>query len=269
MSDWYEAIVVGTGFGGAVTACRLSKKWPGRVLVLERGKRYELGSFPRTPHAMATNFWNTKFEKRVRPKALTRVQQRGLFDVRDYKNIDVVLGAGLGGGSLIYANVFMEPPDDVFTHRWPKTCQQSRLRPYYDVCKAVLRARPIPTMEGQRRILRTELFQKVARKIGRVSSLVDISVFFGNDFANPLPPGHQDRNLYGALQTSCLYCAECDIGCNYHAKNTLDLNYLYQAETRYGAVFRTEHICDCIVPINVRGEDDLGSRRKRRLPRVF
>jgi cholesterol oxidase len=74
------------------------------VLVLERGKRYTLGSFPRTPHAMANNFWNPAFEKRSRPKAVAAIQQRGLFDVRNYKNIDVVLGAGLGGGSLIYAN---------------------------------------------------------------------------------------------------------------------------------------------------------------------
>lgn len=58
MVDRYEAIVIGTGFGGSINACRLSKKWPGQVLVLERGKRYELGGFPREPHAMARNFWN-------------------------------------------------------------------------------------------------------------------------------------------------------------------------------------------------------------------
>jgi len=226
------------------------------VLALERGKRYALGSFPRTPHAMANNFWNTTIEKRSRPKAVAAIQQRGLFDVRNYKNIDVVLGAGLGGGSLIYANVFLEPPDDVFSDRWPKSCRKEQLQPYYKVCKEVLGARPIPAMEGHRRILRTELFQNVARQIGRDSSLVDINVFFGNDFANPLAPGVQANNRYGALQTSCVYCAECDIGCNYHAKNTLDLNYLHQAERRYGAKIRTEQFVDRIVPVNERGDDD-------------
>jgi cholesterol oxidase len=257
MSERYEAIIVGSGFGGAVTACRLAKRWPGRVLVLERGKRYSLGSFPRTPHAMANNFWNTALEKRARPAALTAIEQRGLFDVRNFKNIDVVLSAGLGGGSLIYANVFLEPPDAVFGDRWPRSCRKARLEPYYRICKDVLGARPIPDMAGdRRRILRTEMFQKVARQLGRHSALVDINVFFGNDFQNPLPPGVQDRNRHGALQTSCVYCAECDIGCNYQAKNTLDLNYLFRAETIHGALIRTEHLVDRIVPVNERDEDD-------------
>jgi cholesterol oxidase len=257
MSDRYDAIIVGSGFGGAINACRLAKKWPGSVLVLERGKRYALGSFPRTPHAMANNFWNIGFEKRARPAALEKIEQRGLFDVRNFKNIDVILSAGLGGGSLIYANVFLEPPDAVFGDRWPRSCRKDRLQPYYSVCKEVLGSRPIPDMvDERRRILRTEMFQKVAREIGRGSRLVDINVFFGNNFKQPLDPGVQATNRYGALQTSCVYCAECDIGCNYQAKNTLDLNYLYRAETAHGAIIRTEHLVDRIVPVNQRDEDD-------------
>jgi cholesterol oxidase len=256
MTEPYEAVVVGSGFGGAINACRLSKKWPGRVLVLERGKRYELGSFPRTPHAMARNFWNPAFEKRSRPKAVAKIKQDGLFDVRNYNKIDVVLGAGLGGGSLIYANVFLEPPDEVFSARWPKSCGKEALQPYYKICKEVLGARPIPPMTGRRHIVRTELFQNVAEKMGRNSRLVDINVFFGNDFANPLPPGVQTKNRYGALQTSCTYCGECDVGCNYQSKNTLDLNYLYQAERQYGAEIQTESFVDRIVPVNDAGQDD-------------
>lgn len=114
-------------------------------------------------------------------------------------------------------------------------------------------------MEGRRRIVRTELFQKVARQIGRNSRLVDINVFFGTDFADPLPLGVQAKNRYGALQTSCVYCAECDIGCNYQAKNTLDLNYLYRAETRYQAEIKTEHLVDRIAAVNERGADDPGA----------
>ena len=256
MVDRYEAIVIGTGFGGSINACRLSKKWPGQVLVLERGKRYELGGFPREPHAMARNFWNPTVEKRPRPKAIAKVQQHGLFDIRNYGNIDVVLGAGVGGGSLIYANVFLEPPDDVFSDRWPLSCRKVKLQPYYQMCKEVLGSRPIPPMAGRRHIARTVLFQDVARQIGRNTRLADINVFFGNDIANPLDPGVQDRNRYGALQTSCVYCAECDVGCNYQAKNTLDLNYLYQAEKRYGAEIRPEHLVDRIVPVDQNGHDD-------------
>ena len=260
MSESYESVIVGTGFGGAINACRLSKRWPGKVLVLERGKRYELGSFARSPRDTANNFWNTSREKRNRPRVLLKIEERGLFDLRLYKRMDVVLSAGLGGGSLIYANVFMEPPDHIFAKPWPASCTKSKLKPYYGVVKEVLGSRPIPQNDDpRRRILRTELFQSVASKIGRNSSLVDINVFFGNDFLNPLPLGYQDKNRYGAVQTSCTYCAECDIGCNYQAKNTLDLNYLFRAERAHKAIILTETLADRICPLNEAGADDAGA----------
>ncbi len=213
MTETYEAIVIGSGFGGAVSVCRLSKKWPGKVLVFERGKRYALGAFARTPHAFAHNLWNTKFEprSRARPRALNKIEARGLFDIRNYKRMDVVLGAGLGGGSLIYANVFLEPPEQVFANGWPAGCRKSDLSRYYAVAKDVLGSRPIPQNDDERRrVVRTELFQSTARQMGRDSRLVDINVFFGNDFQNPLAPGLQQTNRYGAVQTSCVYCGECD-----------------------------------------------------------
>lgn len=257
MTRRYEAVVIGTGFGGAINACRLSKQWPGGVLVLERGKRYPMGSFPRTPHDMARNFWNVVDERRPRPKALVGEERHGMFDIRAFRHMDAVVCAGLGGGSLIYANVFLEPPEHVFDQRWPESCKKSQLAPYYSVAKEVLGARPIPRNDDpRRRIVRTEVFEQFAREVGRESQLVDINVFFGNDFANPLEIGRQDVNRYGAVQTSCVYCAECDVGCNTHSKNTLDLNYLFVAERRYQAEIRTEHLASRIVPVNERGEDD-------------
>jgi cholesterol oxidase len=256
MPDRYEAIVIGTGFGGSINACRLSKKWPGKVLVLERGKEYKMASFPRTPHDMARNFWNIPEEEHPRPRKLRRHTQHGLFDIRNYKNMDVVLAAGLGGGSLIYANVFLEPPDAVFDERWPKTCHKQSLNPYYRIAREVLGSRTTPqdSNDPRRRMVRTELFQKVAHTLGRESKLVDINVFFGD--RDLLEPGVQAKNRYGALQTSCIYCAECDIGCNTHSKNTLDLNYLFVARNRYGAEIRTEHLAEKVVPVNARDEDD-------------
>jgi cholesterol oxidase len=259
MSERYEAVVIGTGFGGAISACRLSKRWPGngKVLVLERGKRYPLGSFPRKPHDVADSFWNVSEESHQRPREFAGREMHGLFDIRSFRQMDVVLGAGLGGGSLIYANVFLEPPDHVFDDRWPNSCKKAALAPYYRMVKEVLGSRPIPQNgDPRRRILRTELFQQFAREVGRPFQLVDINVFFGNDLQNPLPIGEQQRNRYGALQTSCVYCGECDIGCNYQAKNTLDLNYLFVAEHRYGAEIRTEHLANRIVPLDKAGDDD-------------
>ncbi|ADE14489.1 glucose-methanol-choline oxidoreductase [Nitrosococcus halophilus Nc 4] len=253
----FEAVVVGSGFGGAITACRLSKKWPGKVLVLERGKRYPMGAFPRTPHEVGRNFWNLSSESRSRPKRLPKLDLHGMFDIRTFGHMDAVLCAGLGGGSLIYANVFMEPPDEVFAQGWPESCKKYTLRPYYQLVKAVLGARPIPASnDPRRRIRRTKLFQKLAKEQGKDSQLVDINVFFGNDFAHPTPIGTQERNRYGALQTSCVYCAECDVGCNTHSKNTLDLNYLFVAENRYEAKISTEHLVEKIVPVAENGADD-------------
>ena len=90
MTEQYEAVVVGTGFGGAICACRLSKKWPGQVLVLERGKRYPMGSFPRSPHDLARNFWNVKEEDRASQGMGGTEDTHGMFDVRSFDHLDVV-----------------------------------------------------------------------------------------------------------------------------------------------------------------------------------
>ncbi len=258
----YKAIVIGSGFGGAINACRLARKWPnGGVLVLERGKRYPMGSFPRTPHAFARNFWSLSSETVRRPAHIEKTRGngdlRGMFDVRNYGHMDVVISAGFGGGSLIYANVFMPPPDWVFDDRWPSSCKKTNLDPYYDIVRQVLGSRPVPLNgDPRRRLLKTELFQKAAQRVNRKSDLVDINVFFGNNFSNPLDIGLQDKNRFGATQTSCTYCGECIVGCNYHAKNTTDLNYLFVAEHRFNAIVRTEHVVTKIVPLSGGGAED-------------
>jgi cholesterol oxidase len=185
------------------------------------------------------------------------IELRGLYDVRNYKHMDVVVGAGLGGGSLIYANVFLLPPDQIFDKRWPQSCNRTQLLPYYQVAKGVLGARPVPLNGDPRRHMpKTALFQQAAKHAGRTSELVDINVFFGNDFTNPLPIGEQDSNRYGARQTSCTYCGECVCGCNFHSKNTLDLNYLHAAKEYHRADIRTDCLGELIVPLNSNGNDD-------------
>lgn len=253
----YEVVVVGSGFGGAIAACRAAKRWPGRVLVLERGKRYGMGGFPRAPRDIAQSFWNVESEDRNRPRHLRKRISRGLFDVRNYDGIDAVVAAGLGGGSLIYANVFLEPPDALFETGWPDGLDKRVLAPYYAVAREVLGARPVPQDGDPRRAIgRTALFQEIAARGGRPSRLADVNVFFGNDPRNPAPMGLQETNRYGAVQTSCVYCGECDVGCNTRSKNTLDVNYLFVAETRYGAAILTEHLAERLVPLDAAGNDD-------------
>lgn len=261
----YEAVVIGSGFGGAVSFCRLAQKWGSKVLLLERGKRYPKGAFARSPQQMAENFWSLADETVKRPGNIcnSKTSTLGLFDVRLFKKMDAVFSAGLGGGSLIYANVFLEPPAELFQESWPTGLTKASLQPYYDVARQVLGARPIPPWENEQRrhIIRTELFQAFAKHENRESKLADIGVFFGNQYSyqgsdQPLAIGEQEPNRYGAVQTSCTYCGECDVGCNTHSKNTLDLNYLYVAEHHHAGKIHTESLAHNIIPLNASGEDD-------------
>ena len=258
MGELLEAVVIGSGFGGAISCCRLAQKWKNKVLLLERGKRYPMGSFPRSPHDFANNFWSPPGDQTRRPKHIAERDLRGMFDMRTFTRMDAVVCAGLGGGSLIYANVFLEPPTQTFERGWPKGLDKAYLQPYYEVARSVLGARPVPswTSEPRRQIVRTELFQDFAHNQGRDSTLADICVFFGNDFNTPTPIGVQEKNRYGAVQTSCTYCAECDVGCNTHSKNTVDLNYLHVAEQVHQAHIQTECVAEKIVPLNELGEED-------------
>ena len=259
----YEAIVIGSGFGGSISFCRLAQKWGDKVLLLERGRRYPMASFARSPKQIANSFWSIEGDAVQRPRHIQDKNLRGLFDIRNYKKMDAVISAGLGGGSLIYANVFLEPPAQVFEEGWPAEVNKATLKPYYQVAREVLGARPVPSWDNdeRRRIVRTELFQQFAAEEQRTSKLADIAVFFGNDYSyndsdQPLPIGLQEKNRYGATQTSCTYCGECDIGCNTHSKNTLDLNYLHAGESHHGGKIQTECQVEKIVPLGADGQDD-------------
>jgi cholesterol oxidase len=265
----HEAVIIGSGFGGAVMSARLSRQWPGKVLLLERGKEYPLGAFPRSPHDLADNVWCPDGDAAKRPRAVqkrktSRGHLAGMFDVRHFDKIDTVTSAVFGGGSQIYANVFLRPPEAVFEQGWPATIRREVLTPYYAVAQQVLGARPVPPASGpddRRYIKRTVQFQAFANEAKLPTRLADIAVYFGNDYSykksdQPTPLGVQEPNRYGALQTSCTYCGECDIGCNVQAKNSVDHNYLHVARSRYQATVRTQSEVERIVPLNAAQQDD-------------
>src|SRR5215208_1466796 len=131
MDRSYDAIVVGSGFGGGVTACRLADRgW--RVCVLERGRRFSRGDFPELPEQAPRAFWHPS------------LNPDGLFEVRIMKDLTVWTAAGVGGGSLVYANVQLRAPEDVFTQDWPAAIDRSVLDPYYDRTEEALEPRPTP-----------------------------------------------------------------------------------------------------------------------------
>ena len=218
MTATYDALVIGTGFGGAVAACRLAQAGLS-VRVLERGRRYPKGGFPRD-WDQPLNGWLWKHEQ-------------GLFDVKLLEGMSVVQSAGYGGGSLIYANVHLRPPAETFANGWPAGYDRTTLDPYYDLVAYMLDVQPVTT-SARGLPTKTKRMREVAQKLGRDAQ------FFHPDLAVRFTPaGEALPNKFGVPQEGCNYCGECDIGCNVRAKNTLDLNYLAVAEQR-GAEVTTQ-----------------------------
>jgi len=218
MKPSYEAIVIGTGFGGAVSACRLAQAGL-QVGIFERGRRYHRESFPRgLKDAVGGWVWQVG---------------RGLFDIRILSEMTAVAAAGYGGGSLVYANVQMRPPQEAFTSGWPAGYSLEALADYYDLVAYMLDVKPITAAPAPPP--KTTLLKNAASERGRAQQFFhpNLAINFGS-------PG---ENRFGAHQDGCNFCGECIIGCQFGAKNTLDLNYLKLAED-HGADINTD--CEVI-----------------------
>jgi cholesterol oxidase len=222
VSRSYDAVVVGSGFGGGVTACRLAEAgW--RVCVLERGRRFGRDDFPESPEQAPQAFWH--------PKA----NPGGLFELRLMRDLAVLGAAGVGGGSLVYANVQLRAPAEVFDSGWPQGLSREVLDPYYDRAEAVLEPRATPDDPPLRKL---GALDAAARLAERANERLPLAVHFGEDRLNPFS---------GVTQGGCTNLARCDLGCPRHAKNTVDLTYIARAE-RLGAEVRPLHEAQRIEP---------------------
>ena len=216
MKNTYDAVVIGTGFGGAVASCRLSQAGLS-VGVFERGRRYDKadasGEFP-----FPRDFTNVE-------NGWLYDKQQGLFDVKPVEEVFVFECAGYGGGSLIYANVHIRPVPDVFASGWPKGYSREELDPYYDLVAYMLDIAPI-TNRPRDMPPKTKLFAGAVERLGRSKQFYypNIAVDLSDSKDGP------HTNKFGVTQQGCRNCGECDIGCRYRSKNTLDLNYLALAE---------------------------------------
>ena len=239
MGQPFDAIVVGSGFGGAVVACRLAEAGA-RVLVLERGRRWAPAEYPRT----AGDPW--LFHHR-RPES-----HNGWLDLRFYRGMTVAQGAGVGGGSLCYSSVLLEADPALFDGGWPPEITYEELAPYYARVRQMLAAAEIPAGQQTRR---QELLGQAARRLGYADRFrsVPLAVSFDPqwtyDLPDPLNVRHSRSflNAQGQTQGTCIHLGNCDIGCDVQAKNTLDLNYIPLAE-RHGAEIRPLHIVRCVQP---------------------
>lgn len=215
----FDAVVVGSGFGGAVAACRLAQAGL-NVAILERGRRYPRGSFPRNWQNLSDGWlWE---------------HEQGLFDVKPINEMVIIQGAGYGGGSLIYANVQIRVPADALDHGWPTGYSRAALDPYYDLVAYMLDITPIGAHQPLGLPPKTMRMREAADRLGRGDQLC-----FPNLAVSFADPEQQHENKFGIEQFGCRHCGECDIGCNYSAKNTLDLNYLAVAE-QHGAQVKTQ-----------------------------
>jgi choline dehydrogenase-like flavoprotein len=222
MARPFDAIVIGTGFAGAVTACRLTEAGQ-RICVLERGRRFEASDFPVYPTGVRPSTAlvgdTGEPEKRVQPdfSRLFWKLGQGLWDVRDLGDVAVAQAAGYGGGSLVYANVHLRAPADVFDHCWPDEYRRPALDPYYDLAAYMLDVAPI-----EENLPKTVQLERVA------SQQQERFRFFRPPLAVNF--NSSGKNRFGRVQGTCDLRGECLFGCGAQAKNTLDLNYLAIAE---------------------------------------
>jgi cholesterol oxidase len=221
-NETFDFVVIGSGFGGSVSAMRLAEKGY-RVLVLERGKRWRDSDFPRTNWVVWKYLW------------LPALRCFGILELTLLKDVLVFHGSGVGGGSLGYANVLVEPDERLFSApAWRDLADwKTVLRPHYDTAKRMLGVATNPRLGPADAALK-----EIADEMGRGDTFraTEVGVFFGE-------PGKTVPDPYfggdGLPRAGCQSVGACMIGCRNNAKNTLVKNYLYFAE-KWGAQIRAE-----------------------------
>lgn len=210
----YEFVVIGSGYGGAITSARIASalNQPHSVCVLERGKEWQAGEFP----ADVPGILNA---------ARSDINPLGLYEFLNYRDISVIKGSGLGGTSLINANVAIVPDREVLqVGGWPRSIRYDDMLVYYDRARGMLAAKPVP---GAASLLKVKALERRAQQLGKHAEPLNIAVNF--DIDGP--------NSQGVEQRPCRMCGDCVSGCNFKAKNTLYMNYLPMAASKGADVF--------------------------------
>ncbi len=228
----YDYIIIGSGFGGSVSAMRLSEKGYS-VLVIEKGKRWKSNEFPKTDWNLPKYLW------------VPLLKWFGFQKLTFFKEVFVISGVGVGGGSLVYANTLMLPKDKFYTNKiWSHIKDwKTVLAPYFKTAQFMLGSVQYKKDNAEDLVLK-----EVAEEMGyghSYNSVDGVGVYFG-DTKKEVDPYFKGL---GPLRKGCIECAACMTGCRHEAKNTLDKNYLWFAENMFGAavlpetlVTKIEHI---------------------------
>jgi len=227
----HDFVIIGSGFGGSVSAMRLTEKGY-RVLVLERGKRFQDEDYPETN-------WNV-FKYLWAPVA----RCFGIMQLSLFRGFFVFHSSGVGGGSLVYAGVLMEPDESFFiSPAWSHLGDwKSILAPHYDTARHMLGVSKNPKLWPA-----DEALHIVSEGLGYGDTFqaTDVGVFF-NEEESEVPDPYFGGE--GPPRAGCTHCGGCMVGCRYNSKNTLVKNYLYFAE-KWGAEVRGEAMVKDIRPL--------------------
>ena len=236
MKKEYDYIIIGSGFGGSVSALRLAEKGYS-VLVIEKGKRFEAKDFPKTNLNLRKWLW------------LPSMRFFGIFKLTFFKHVGIVSGVGVGGGSLVYANTLPVPEKAFFNSgSWAGLADwQEELSPFYKTAEKMLGAAKVPKSGPA-----DEALKEVAKEIGKEAeySPTNVSVFFGEEGITVKDPYFKGD---GPDRAGCIYCGACMTGCRHNAKNSLDKNYLYLAEQLGVDVLPEQEVFD-IIPNDPKGK---------------
>lgn len=213
MAD-YDVVVIGSGFGGSVAALRLAEKGY-KICVLEAGARFEDKDFPKTSWRLSKFIF------------APRLGLKGIQRIHKLPDVFILCGAGVGGGSLVYANTLYQPSDDYFNDpQWNEiTDWKAELAPWYAVANRMLGVVKNPFFSNSDRAM-----QQVANEmgVGDTFTLAPLGIYFGDKEGVEHPDPYFGGD--GPKRKSCINCGECMTGCRHNAKNTLVKNYLYFAE---------------------------------------
>jgi len=237
--ETYDFVIVGSGFGGSVSAMRLSEKGY-RVLILERGKWFKDEDFPETNWDLTKYLW------------MPRLRCFGIQGLNFFKDMWVLNGSGVGGGSLVYACTLIRPKKTFFEAKeWQSTADwETELAPHFETAERMLGVTDNPKLWPADHFL-----YEISEELGQAHTFepTPVSIFFGEPGVTVSDPYFDGR---GPDRSGCIHCGGCMVGCRHNAKNSLDKNYLYFAE-KFGTEIRAEKNVIDIKPLYGRQEGDV------------
>ncbi len=249
MEEVFDYIVIGSGFGGSISAMRLAEKGYS-VCVVEKGKRFRSEDFPKKNINLFKYLW------------LPGLRMFGFLRLSFFKNASILTGIGVGGGSLVYANTLFYPPDEFFeADEWTNFSEwKKKLKPFYDKAAFML-GRTVYNKKNPEDLY----LKEVAKDYNRLNTFTNVNV--GVYLENTEEEKDPYFNGLGPLRSICTECAGCMVGCRENAKNTLDKNYLYFAE-KFGTLIIAEskvekiHLRNGVYSLEIKSTTGLFNHKK-------